>query len=214
MKKMRFIGDIHGKVHDYSQLLKEAEKEQIPTVQIGDFGFGFISPDIEDNLNKQFEQSNHKFIRGNHDDPARCRQSPGFIKDGTVDEENNIMYIGGAWSIDFFRRTPGINWWEDEECSFDQLMEMIEVYETVKPRIMITHDAPQELSTDLIIRRGLGMGNNVYPTKTGQALQTMWEIHKPDIWIFGHWHNSVDENVDGCRVICLDELEWKDIELC
>ena len=61
------------------------------------------------------EVMNHKFIRGNHDDPQACREHPYWIKDGLI--ENDIMYIGGAWSIDREYRTEGVSWWRDEELS-------------------------------------------------------------------------------------------------
>jgi hypothetical protein len=58
---------------------------------------------------------------GNHDNPYMCKQDMvGYISDGTV--EGDVMYIGGAWSIDnpvappgWYRRTAGFDWWFDEE---------------------------------------------------------------------------------------------------
>ena len=50
-------------------------------------------------------------------------------------------------------------------------------------------------------------------SRTRQALDAMFDIHKPDLWLFGHWHDSQDRNVMGTRFICLNELEYKDIEI-
>ena len=52
-----------------------------------------------------------------------------------------------------------------------------------------------------------------YPSRTRQAFDAMMSIHRPKLWIFGHWHRSRNEMIDGTRFICLAELEHKDIDL-
>ena len=39
-----------------------------------------------------------------------------------------------------------------------------------------------------------------------QAFAAMFEYHRPDVWIFGHWHRSASAVVDGTRFQCLGEL--------
>jgi hypothetical protein len=41
----------------------------------------------------------------------------------------------------------------------------------------------------------------------------MFSIHKPDLWIFGHWHCDADEVIDGTRFICLNELSYVDVDM-
>jgi len=202
--KIRFIGDVHGHFNRYIDLCK---KSDLPTVQIGDMGVGFDlwnDADIEKFFN---ETDSHKFIRGNHDDPSKCKDLKGYIQDGAV--EGNIMYMGGAWSIDYAYRTLGVNIWADEELSIEDLNLMIDVYERVKPEIMVTHDCPLSFSRDHIIA---GRGPS-FTTRTPSALDTMLEIHKPKVWVFGHWHKNLKKEVDETVFVCLDELNYIDIDI-
>ncbi len=43
-------------------------------------------------------------------------------------------------------------------------------------------------------------------SRTMQALNAMFELHRPDLWFFGHWHRSAGAVIDGTRFQCLGEL--------
>lgn len=218
-KLVRIIGDIHGKIYDYRSysLVTGIRARHIVepeySVQVGDFGIGFFSAFWhEREIEWQKEHPQHRFIRGNHDDPALCKTMPGYIADGTI--ENDVMYIGGAYSIDKDWRTPGIDWWPDEELSYEELDKMFDKYVEAKPRVMITHDCPTQVAYEMFISKGLGMeGVPVIQTRTAQAFQAMWEEHKPEEWYFGHWHNTRNMTIDGTKFQCLGELDYIDVEL-
>lgn len=205
----RIIGDVHGKINSYSNLLIGVDN----SIQVGDFGVGFFGEYREQKLlDFQNTNPNHMFIRGNHDDPQRCKHYPNYIPDGFV--KDDIMFVGGAWSIDHAYRIEGLDWWPDEECSIEELNRIIDVYEATKPRIMITHDCPESVAYQLFIATGNSIAGKVHhKTRTGQALQTMFDIHKPDIWIFGHWHMDVDHYVKNTRFMCLNELSYIDLDM-
>ena len=205
----RLIGDIHGKFDRY----REIADVDYPTVQVGDFGVGFGGQYWHDTVNEFHSSGQHRFIRGNHDDPQRCRtEMTGYIADGTV--ENDVMYIGGAWSIDHKHRIPGVDWWEDEELSYSELETLIDVYAATRPRVMITHDCPTTVAYHMFIRGGKSLGGNVQIlTRTGEAFQTMFEIHQPEVWVFGHWHVSKRQEINGTEFICLGELDYIDLEI-
>ena len=199
---MRFIGDIHDKASSYVAIIEESE---YPTVQIGDYAAGFNAIRDEHKMSAMVAASGkHRFIRGNHDSPEVCKQHPYWIEDGTI--ENNIMYVGGAWSIDWYRRTNGIDWWDDEELSIAEWGQVIETYAVMKPEIMVTHDCPSSVSKELFIGAGKALGSREIPTRTGQALQSMFELHQPKLWIFGHWHFNEMRVMDGTKFICIGEL--------
>lgn len=207
MKKVRLIGDIHGDWNFYKDFLL---LPTTPSIQVGDFGYGFNHPKDELMLDWQKENLQHKFIRGNHDDKCQCLRSESYIPDGFWDKQNNIMYVGGAWSIDYGMRVEGVDWWEDEECSTDTFKTIYNTYVEVKPRIMITHDAP------LQIPRWTGLlqkGEFQMVTRTGLWLERMLRAHRPDLWVFGHWHKSVDKTLEGTRFVCLNINETKDLDL-
>ena len=80
---------------------------------------------------------------------------------------------------------------------------------------MITHDCPEDVSKKLFIDTGkaLAFGCVQHKTCTGQALQTMWEIHQPEFLAFGHWHETVSEKMNGTVFQCIGELDYIDVEL-
>lgn len=213
MTLTRIIGDIHGKLYDYQ--MHSINDFKGPTIQVGDFGIGFAGPYWHDQVSAwQKENTQHRFIRGNHDNPEKCKTMPGFITDGKV--ENDVMFIGGAWSIDRAWRTEGIDWWPDEELSIVALDHLIGVYDMVRPRVMITHDAPTDVTFQMFVQSGLALGGSSAKkinTRTGQALQAMFDIHQPDEWYFGHWHVTMQCKFGRTMFHCLGELDYVDIEL-
>jgi len=159
----------------------------------------------------------HRFIRGNHDNPAVSREQSQWIPDGTF--ENNMMFVGGAISIDREFRRADYDWWPDEELSSVDLRRMIALYIGRKPRIMVTHDCPGEVAS-IILSRTLMSGSSKLdpPSRTCLALQEMWASHCPNIWIFGHYHVSFDQVLHGgrdkgTRFIGLAELEYRDLDM-
>lgn len=209
---IRFIGDVHGKFRPFKKLIKNAER----SVQVGDLGVGFkkynYCRDLVWDTNPPHAlmvKHNCKFIRGNHENPSVCRRHSQWIKDGTI--ENDVMYIGGAVSIDRAFRTEGIDWWADEECSYNEIQVMIDNYIIKKPRVMVTHDCPESIA-DVILSQ-FNRAKYGDPSRTRQALEVMRHYHKPEIHIFGHWHKDLDITIDGTRFICLGELSYIDLDI-
>jgi len=203
----RLIGDIHGDIRGYKEIIKDAKS----SIQVGDFGIGFGSDLWHDNINRAHATGNHRFIRGNHDNPGKCKSMTGYIKDGTL--ENDVMFIGGAWSIDRGYRTENVDWWADEELSISELNTLVDVYCTMKPRIMITHDCPEEVSKTMFVNAGLAMHKPAVRTRTGQAFQAMIENHKPDAWYFGHWHHTLSTYYGRTQFCCLGINDYVDVDL-
>ena len=109
--------------------------------------------------------------------------------------------MGGAASPDRRLRVRGVDWWEDEECSVAELSAVVGRYAAAKPRIMVTHDAPsaavEAVFPEARLFRPL--------SRTVQAFDAMLGFHRPDLWIFGHWHRSAGAAADGTRFQCLGE---------
>lgn len=221
MTLTRIVGDIHGKFNDYSFFSlgvgRTYHRGDHPpperSVQVGDFGIGFHSTYWHEMVNDWMkEHPKHRFIRGNHDDPAMCKMMFGNIADGTV--EGDIMYIGGAWSIDHAYRIEGKSWWRDEELSIMEFDRLVKVYEETKPRVMITHDCPTSVAREMFITKGLSLGGATqFKTRTGEYLEHMFSLHKPEKWFFGHWHQTRKQNILGTEFQCLGELDYVDVEL-
>jgi hypothetical protein len=201
---IRFCGDIHGKFKEYKQIIQNCDR----SIQVGDMGIGFNLP-YEESMRKDIS-INHKYIRGNHDNLQVCKNDPRWIPDGYIEKiknNANMMCVGGAYSIDQIHRVAGASWWPDEELNEMEFRRIIDLYEAVKPELMITHDIPYSISRKLF-NNGINL-----KSWTGSWFDRFFEAHKPQLWIFGHWHERRNEIIEGCGFICLRELEHFDMDI-
>lgn len=204
----RFIGDVHSKYGPYETIIKKYPD----TIQVGDMGVGFkytherFEGDIwaPNPPHEKMVKTRARFIRGNHDNPHVCSRHSQWIADGTI--EGDMMFVGGAWSIDHAHRKEGYTWWPEEELSHSDMMKIYDIYVRNKPRIMVTHDAPQCMLPYLLSH------HMHFSTRTGQFLDRLFEEHKPQVWVHGHHHISFDQEILSTRFVCLAELEHKWID--
>jgi len=202
--EMRFIGDTHAKFDRYQAIANEVSE----SIQVGDFGAGF-DPLPAMGLG-------HRFIRGNHDDPARCAQSLNWISDGTSihsPDHGSMFFMGGATSVDKHTRSEGIDYWSDEEVTIVQGNSILDYYEedlTSWGRFdfVVTHECPESVARTIFNRRRDKLEDH---SRTRQILDAMLEIGAPRCWIFGHWHTNVDVVIGDTRFICLAELAHIDL---
>jgi len=198
---MRFIGDTHAKFDAYRELANEVPA----SIQVGDFGVGFKPvPEMD---------PAHRFIRGNHDDPEACKLLPNWIEDGAFID--GIFFMGGATSIDKHSRVEGVEYWPGEEMPIKAQMEMIDRYEAIVQsgediKAIVSHEVPENIARIIFADRLERLNEG---SRTRQALEALHTIYSPPLWIFGHWHKSVDTVIDGTRFICLNELEYIDLDM-
>ena len=182
---MLFIGDIHGCFDIYQDLIKNHDK----SIQLGDFGVGFpdwVPFDIP---------LDHLFLRGNHDNPAVCREHPNYLGDYGFNED--FFYISGAYSIDKDLRIIDVDWWAEEELSYGDWKAVIDLYSKIRPKTVISHDCPKIVFQTLF-------NAPYYPNRTSQAMDQLWEIHQPKTWIFAHYHVSAKRQVKDTLLVCLN----------
>ena len=193
---MFFIGDVHGKWDEYFNLISKMDQ----SIQVGDFGFGFKKDPSAWDIN-------HRFMRGNHDSPLACRAHPNYLGDYGVTKDN-IFFVSGAHSIDYKWRMsvqhlyPNPIWWEDEEIAETEFKKILKLYKSTKPEIVVTHDCPSKIR-NIIIKGGSPHHNRT----SDNLLSSMFEIHSPALWVFGHYHISFKAMLDETLFICLNELE-------
>jgi Icc-related predicted phosphoesterase len=152
-----------------------------------------------------FDESKHLIIGGNHDNYDIFHTYPHFLSDyGYVVDFNGIdfFYYRGAYSIDRQYRTIGIDWWANEEVKIEGFMKARELYRQIKPDIMITHDCPE-----FMVLQYIGANARVYQNSTNWALNELYNIHQPKIWIHGHYHVSKTTVYGDTKFVCLNELE-------
>jgi len=210
MKSIRFIGDVHGNWKKYKKIINECDT----SIQVGDFGVGFVSKITEQvHSNPPYDsmkKGDHRFIRGNHDNPSVCKKHPFWIPDGTM-VHDKIFCIGGAKSIDAHYRTEGYNWWVNEELSYKEFLIVCDAYEKLKPSIIVAHEMPESLT--YIVCSKCNKTKYDDSSITRQFLDNMLEIHKPDLFIHGHWHVNHHTIHKDVEYIGLGELEHIDLEL-
>lgn len=207
---LTIVGDVHGKYHELFNVINGSDY----ILQIGDLGFDY-SPIID-----YLDPNHFKFVRGNHDNYdvklEHCLGDYGKASHGGLD----FFFIRGEFSIDCKTRIetnkrifPNKIWWKDEELTRSEMNKALKAYKRAKPKVMISHGCPQEISK-LIgvagILKHFGYNPDTFTTNTQQLLQSCYDSHKPNVHIFGHYHMNLDFHYKGTRFICLDELSTLD----
>lgn len=205
---IKLIGDLHGKTGEYKRLVRNMSLGQ-RSIQLGDVGLGFSGVRLHE------MSDDHKFFRGNHDDPAKCKASKHYLGDYGFLPEDNLFWIAGAFSIDRAWRIPMVSWWPDEELSIKELGEVYDLYVKVKPKYVISHEAPQRAGRYLLSKQigtYFAAKEDCCNSRTAQAMQSMFEAHQPKEWIFGHFHISETFELNGTKFTCVPELGVYDLE--
>lgn len=191
---MRIIGDVHGKLPEYFEIISKCRS----SIQVGDFGFQSAHAWHLDVVGDE-----HNICFGNHDYMPYVYM-PHSCSDWEVRDGGKIMIIRGALSIDAFMREQGVDWFPNEEMSYKEMESCVATYEMFKPEIVISHTCPRNIKHKLF-------GLYDKPCITEQGLQVMFNSHQPKKWIFGHFHESIQQEVNGTLFQCLNELEYVDI---
>ncbi|MDD5151924.1 MAG: metallophosphoesterase [Flavobacterium sp.] len=194
---MLFIGDVHGKTITYESLINNAKG---CSIQVGDFGFKGEHKWHLNNVNHKY----HQILFGNHDHHPFINEEHSLGKFGYI-EDKGIFFVSGAFSIDQKYRIEDLDWFRNEELNYQESISCIELYEKVKPNIIVSHDCPYD------IRKYFFGYDDRNPTCS--LLQLLLNYHKPKFWVFGHHHKSKDEIIDGTRFVCLKELGTIEINL-
>lgn len=223
---MAIAGDLHGDLQWARRLIRSARAAGARTIfVVGDLGVLFPGRGkgrYEAKLNRYLSQFGMElvFIDGNHDNHNDLRELK-VEGDGLARVKENIKYLprggritlqglhigglGGAFSVDYEWRTPGVDWWPDIEE-----VKAVDVEKLVAKGaldIMLTHDVPAaiqlmgdfELSDETIARAQVSR----------DLLQGAVDAIRPAYVFCGHWHQrhiGVVAHADGfqTRVDVLD----------
>jgi len=209
MGKLTVIGDVHGKFDAYKQIANGSEY----SIQLGDMGFNYSELNTLDSFR-------HKFFHGNHDNPNEYNKYPHYL--GRFGNANlngvDFFFVSGAFSVDIMYRLHGNmngqkGWWHEEQLTYNEMIECEKLYLETKPDLVITHTAPTKVIRDnfstFTINR-LGFSDN-FQDHTSGLLQRMFEQHQPKLWVFGHFHRRISDNINGTEFVCLEELGFVDL---
>lgn len=197
---LTIIGDCHGKLAKYHKIISQKDRHPY-TVQIGDLTIGRNSLDTLKNV----DHNCHRVLFGNHDQYPDRHKYPHILGDyGTfsLGGFNNIFYYRGAWSIDYFYRTPQVDWFEEEQVPFKEFENVKKAYLESKPELFLAHECPA-----FLVHSYLPTDAPVFNTTTTFVLEELWKLHQPKMFIHGHYHLSRKTKYGNTTFVCLDELE-------
>jgi hypothetical protein len=191
------IGDIHADFAAAKRLIAREEASagrRLPSVQIGDYGFGHWSP-AERREVGMFHARNprHRFLRGNHDRLEDAQDCAGFLPDGTV--TGGILFLGGADGA-----FPGIGDTETGQDEMNQILRDLKQAQS-RPSVIVSHDGPQAIAQRIaaeLAHASTGstpvsnslIAGELPASRTRAFLTEVFAIVQPRLWIFGHWHHA------------------------
>ena len=213
------MGDTHSTDITY-QLLTMRIPNGSDVVHIGDGGWGFGKPSYAmenarswaqriDKLCKQIDVRLFHII-GNHDNPAvwdfPSTENLIFVKSGDVAEFPNgkkALLIGGGISVDRFKRIRGESYWIMETTPY--------MTSVPKTDFVFSHDCPDHFNhPTATLPQAYGFYVQNDPTLMHEAKEQrdnmahIWRESGAKRAVYGHFHNSKLETVDGVCAKCLD----------
>jgi hypothetical protein len=105
--------------------------------------------------------------------------------------------LGGAASIDKAFRTPGYDWFNDEQTMPWEADRLIDRVDGKPVDIMLSHDAPNSIADRLSLMPHKESAAN--REVIGYAVSTI----KPEWFIHGHYHRRVDHEFGGVKCVGL-----------
>lgn len=150
-----------------------------------------------------------------HDDRIYGGEYGGvkLLKRGTIANWNNenILFCGGAISIDRNNRIPGISWWENEE--------FVPCYPKIPIDHVITHVSIPEVNgvsvySPNVLHWSTNDGDLIHDLMMEQQIVRNWineliaQGHPIKTWHYGHYHQSIQSEYNGikCRCLAINEI--------
>jgi Icc-related predicted phosphoesterase len=218
------IGDVHG---EWNHLNKHIDIYKPDILFIcGDFGWWphFHGSTKFDGSGKPWNQygiinpstkiywcdGNHE----NHDDldnlvskhgiiPIEIMKDVYYMPRGSVLTINNknVLFFGGANSIDKNSRIQGVTWWPQEVISYTDFQRIGDIYTEID--VVVSHTCPESVFDHDAFKKKVShyeLEND--PSRT--ALQAILEIYHPSVWVSGHWHDNMNMQINNTSFHIID----------
>lgn len=225
-----FWGDTHGNWKNLSELIKKHDLNNSNFIQVGDFGLGFKNKLVEkEQLNKIslcLKKTNSRLfvIRGNHDNPNYFKSFKKqeydniyFLRDYSILKwnNNNILLVGGATSIDRLEKQADNAWWSNEifDCNYCLLKEI----SVDNIDIVVTHTAPKNfnpfVTSQVVLEKAEHDDNLLKDLK--KERKDVYDFFKYlhcryniKMWVYGHFHFSNTEIISNIttKMLAIDEI--------
>lgn len=226
---MILVGDLHGGHPALLHHIKRLAIKDDVIIQVGDWGLGFNARADDINMlrriDKFLEERNIKLyiIRGNHDNKwfwDHYEQLALNVVRLVNDYEvlpitgHNVMFVGGGISIDRLNRTPEKDYWADEVFVFNEIALNAACNNTID--IVVSHISPSScwpymltptvehyIQREKIAGRDLRSELAFERNEMEKILRRVKSAGAKE-WYYGHYHQSVAEEIDNMRFKCLD----------
>lgn len=200
--KVMVVGDTHHNITAFIGVCLEALRLGITClISVGDFGY---LPQVPEG--REFIAAVDHFLKkcrlqlivvdGNHDDilalraleldeagmgiiNARARYAGRGLHWNISGVE--FLSIGGATSMDAYRRTQGIDWWAQENISYADANAAIDAGPA---DVVISHETPDEVTL-----RFVPLGDENAAQANRNALRAIVEAVRPSLLVHGHHHH-------------------------
>lgn len=118
-----------------------------------------------------------------------------------------ILFFGGASSVDRHWRTEGEDWWPDENITDTQLARGLAAANTGPVDVPVTHETTTAAFNALCGISGHARSKrDDAPGEANRArLDTLVDTAQPRALVHGHHHTSHIEDHDGVRVVSLGQ---------
>jgi hypothetical protein len=185
-------GDIHAEFSRLNDLINKKKNYTDLIICCGDFGYWPDERFVEQFSNIRNHGIKILWCNGNHENhwALKARTSDElapnvfYMPRGstyTLEDGRTILFMGGAFSIDWKSRMVGRDWFPVEEIITQK--DMMNLPDT-KIDIIISHTCPVELYPIMV---KYYTGKEIEPSN--YALTELWKKYEPSLWFFGHWHH-------------------------
>ncbi len=199
------LGDIHGRYESLNKLIEEQKPDII--LQVGDFGYWPSKINFRKIKNGK---SKIYWCDGNHENhdklnilinavgrriPIELIDNVYYCPRGTVitlPGNRNVLFIGGAMSVDKVLRKKGFNWFPQEEITEEDIRILPN---DIDIDIVISHTTPYKF-IDKTNKRWSKIANLDISCK---RLDEVYNKYKPDLWYSGHWHVYKKGIYENCK---------------
>ena len=202
------LGDIHGRWNVINHIVNSCRPDVI--FQLGDFGIWREMWEVD---NIHIGDTKLYFIPGNHENwDVLDRYELGKIHEvgrnifycafGSMltYQNQNILFCGGADSIDKGFRTEKVDWWRQEIITQRDMDTLPNAH--TKVDVVMSHTSPEYFD--------LKMPVIDYFDPSTRALSMVYDMYHPKKWFLGHFHKSISGNYKNCQWFCLNQEEKRE----
>lgn len=203
--RVLLLGDTHGNTGWVRELaLPIANSVSADAIfQLGDFGYWDTGGEFVNTVSRS--SIPFYFIDGNHENHPRLPVERGkvvnltgnlhYVPRGSVLNWDGVkvLAVGGAHSIDRAYRTPGIDWFPEEDISEEDVRFAVS---SLTCDVMLAHDAPSTAKLPLVTPYDAVWRAELPACEANrERVSVIVDAVKPSLYVHGHYHSKWDFSV-------------------